>query len=218
MQSAQNYSHVIWDWNGTLFDDVGWCITVMNRLLASRNLKPLGGIAEYHRVFCFPVINYYRNVGFDLEKESFEDLAEEYVAMYHAGKTGNCTLRQNAVFVLETLKQRHATQVVLSATKTSDLLSQMSAFPILSYFDETLGLSDIYAKSKIDVGLDYIARKTIKRALLIGDTAHDYETAKALGADCLLIAGGHQSKERLLTCGVPVLDDLLEIGEYISIT
>ncbi len=47
--------------------------------------------------------------------------------------------------------------------------------------------------------------------LLIGDTIHDFEVAREIGADCLLIANGHQSKGRLLTCGVPVLNSLTEL-------
>ena len=41
--------------------------------------------------------------------------------------------------------------------------------------------------------------------VLIGDTLHDYDTAKAMGVPCILCAIGHQSKEDLLTAGVPVV-------------
>ena len=34
------------------------------------------------------------------------------------------------------------------------------------------------------------------------------EVAQRIGADCILIAAGHHSEERLLTCGVPVVKDL----------
>ena len=33
--------HVIWDWNGTLLDDVGHAVATMNTLLAPRGLPPL---------------------------------------------------------------------------------------------------------------------------------------------------------------------------------
>jgi len=49
---------------------------------------------------------------------------------------------------------------------------------------------------------------------LIGDTVHDYEVAREIGAKCLLIAGGHQSIEKLTACGVPVLNNIKEIYNY----
>ncbi|MDR2569759.1 MAG: HAD family hydrolase, partial [Oscillospiraceae bacterium] len=83
------------------------------------------------------------------------------------------------------------------------------------YFDELLGLSDIYAKSKIDIGLDYLSRKNAEKAILIGDTIHDYEVASALGIDCVLIPNGHQSREMLFSCNVPILDDISFVPKYL---
>ena len=50
-----------------------------------------------------------------------------------------------------------------------------------------------------------------ENAIVVGDLTHDFEMAQAMGARCLLFAGGHQDKERLLACGVPVIDDLTEV-------
>lgn len=42
---------------------------------------------------------------------------------------------------------------------------------------------------------------------MIGDSLHDFETARAMKTDCILFSGGHQAKKDLLTAGVPVVDD-----------
>jgi len=55
-----------------------------------------------------------------------------------------------------------------------------------------------------------------KKALLIGDTLHDYEVAQALKVDCLLIAKGHQSEAILRTSAVPVLEDITGVLRYLS--
>ena len=208
-------SHVFWDWNGTLFDDADWCLQIINGMLAKRNIKTLDGIEEYREVFCFPIIDYYKRIGFDFSKQSFEELAEEYIAAYHSDKTGSCKLHNNAETVLRTLQNKNITQVVLSASEINNLLSQMKEFDINGYFEEILGISDIYAKSKVDIGLKYIAQKNITSALLIGDTEHDLEVANALGIDCVLVAGGHQSKEKLLSRNVTVVDDISGVLEYV---
>ena len=44
MEIAKKYSHIIWDWNGTLFNDVEWCVKTVNRMLANRNIKVLDNI------------------------------------------------------------------------------------------------------------------------------------------------------------------------------
>jgi phosphoglycolate phosphatase len=169
----------------------------------------------YRQVFGFPIIDYYNEIGFDFEKESFDELAKEYIALYHRGKTGNCQLDDKAEYILKIAQENNIKQIILSASEQSNLLSQIGEFNIHHYFEDILGLSDIYGKSKVDVGLDYINEKSIEKALLIGDTRHDYEVAKAMGCDCLLVANGHQSKERLQKCGVPVLDNMLQVKGFI---
>ena len=48
-------AYVVWDWNGTLFDDVALCIQVMNGMLEKRGLPRLAGPEQYRQVFTFPV-------------------------------------------------------------------------------------------------------------------------------------------------------------------
>ena len=211
MLPSKNYSHIIWDWNGTLLNDAEWCLSVKNGMLARRGIKTLADIDAYRRVFGFPIKSYYQKIGFDFNKEPFEEIAEEYIRLYHANKTGNCRLHDDARLVLEAVSNKGIKQVVLSASEVKNLLSQINEFAIGHYFTAILGLTDIYAKSKLEVGLDYINRHNIKNAVLFGDTEHDYEVATKLGIDCLLIANGHNSKERLLACGVPVLDGLCHV-------
>ena len=215
MQTVKKYSHVFWDWNGTLFDDVEWCVTVMNKMLTARGLRKFGGVEEYRRVFGFPVIDYYRRIGFDLDREPFGELAEEYVALYHSERTGGSGLSRGALPALEALRERRIRQIVLSASEEGALRAQIEGAGIIGYFDEILGISDIYAGGKLGIGLEYIRKNNIGRALLIGDTEHDFEVAGALGIDCLLVASGHQNIERLAARGVPVIEDLTRLVEYI---
>ncbi|MHB8852121.1 MAG: HAD family hydrolase, partial [Ignavibacteriaceae bacterium] len=86
-------------------------------------------------------------------------------------------------------------------------------FRVEKYFLYLFGLDNIYAASKIDLGKKLMKKLQVdfKNILLIGDTIHDFDVAKEIGADCMLISNGHQSKDRLLTCGVPVLDSLKDL-------
>jgi len=212
----QKYSHIIWDWNGTLFDDVAWCIECMNVMLTKRGLPIIQDISTYHNAFCFPVIQYYMSIGFDFQREPFEHLAKEYTGLYHSNKSGNSKLHANAENVLRKINNMSITQIILSASEISMLHSQINEFDINMYFNEILGLSDVFGKNKIDIGLDYIARTKITSALLIGDSMHDYDVATALGTDCVLIPNGHQSRNTLLASGATILDDISCVIPYID--
>lgn len=205
-----NYTHVIWDWNGTLLDDFEWCISRINIMLRKRGLPILDSVESYHNVFGFPVREYYQRVGFDFEKEQFERLAIEYIDLYHSDDN-SVALFPEAKKILTEIQQNGIHQVILSASEMANLVTQMKPFNINTYFDEILGISDIYATSKTDMGKEYMLRAKPKNAVLIGDTTHDKEVADALGIECILVANGHQSKNTLLSCGAVVVDDLMDI-------
>ena len=211
------YTHIIWDWNGTLYNDVEWCYIVINEMLSKRNMKTLDSILEYQRLFCFPIINYYKNVGFNFEKESFDEITKEFILLYHSEKSNDYCKLHNEVFnILELFYKRNKIQIILSASERNNLLSQVYTFNIKQFFHEILGLSNIHAKSKLEIGISYTKQYGIKNAVLIGDTVHDFEVANGLNIDCLLISKGHQNKEKLITCNVPVLENLYQIIEYIE--
>lgn len=172
-------------------------------------------VDEYRAVFGFPVIDYYRRAGFDFTRESFDDTAVEYHALYY-GENSSAALFPRAAEILGELQKAGYSQCILSASESTKLLKQIKPFGIEKYFDEILGISDILASGKIETGRAYMERAKPGKALLVGDTAHDAETARAVGADCVLIAGGHQAKETLETTGAPVIGSLSEIINFLA--
>lgn len=204
---------VLWDWNGTLLDDLTYAIGVRNRTFPAFGLPRIGSVAEYHRQFTFPVRRYYERAG--VTDETFVAVAHAWMAEYVRG-FDTVPLHGDAVEALARFAAAGVRQAVLSATRRDMLESQIARFPIRAYFTDVLGLSDIYARSKEAVGLDYLARCGVPAAstLMIGDTLHDAEVARAMGTGCVLVARGHQSRETLLTAGVPVMDTLLEAAAW----
>ena len=204
---------VLWDWNGTLLDDLAYAIGVRNRTFPAFGLPRIGSVAEYHRQFTFPVRRYYERAG--VTDETFVAVAHAWMAEYVRG-FDTVPLHGDAVETLARFAAAGVRQAVLSATRRDMLESQIARFPIRAYFTDVLGLSDIYARSKEAVGLDYLARCGVPAAstLMIGDTLHDAEVARAMGTGCVLVARGHQSRETLLTAGVPVMDTLLEAAAW----
>ena len=52
--------YVIWDWNGTLLDDVELCVEGLNWLLAQFGYPQRYDRAAYQAIFGFPIEDYYR--------------------------------------------------------------------------------------------------------------------------------------------------------------
>ncbi len=206
------YSHIIWDFNGTILDDVTPCIDVLNTMLKERSLKSVTK-DEYLKVFGFPIKAYYEKLGFDFTKEDYGVMAIEWSKLYKdaAENSGICKGVKEA---LEHFKKLGLPQYILSATEYGMLKEQIKSLGIGSYFTELLALKDFHAVSKVSLGKEWAEKVKPQRMLFIGDTLHDYETAVAMGAECVLIAAGHQCRDRLSKCGVPVLSSAEELIPY----
>ena len=65
----RRYDYVLWDWNGTLLDDLALNLSVENELLRRRGLFERADKDYYLEHFGFPIIEFYRALGFDFSKE-----------------------------------------------------------------------------------------------------------------------------------------------------
>jgi len=209
--TALDYTDVVWDWNGTLLDDAWLCREIMHDQLVSRGLPGLS-MERYGAIFGFPVRAYYERAGFDFSDEPFEIPAREFIDVYEA-RRHEAPLRREAREVLGRLREAGIRQHLLSAYSHASLQTLVNARGLSEYFATIAGISDCFAASKLDRGLELA--ETIagpaRRVLLVGDTDHDCEVARGMGADCMLIAAGHQSLERLQACGQPMLRSLDEL-------
>lgn len=205
---------IIWDWNGTLLNDLGLCVSSINVLLEQRKLPVLNS-RKYKEVFSFPVQDYYKTIGFDFDREDFEVPAMEFINLYEDG-VENCTLQNGTLEILNFLKKKGIRQFVLSAMHQEMLEKTLKHNGIFHFFEGVAGLGDHFAVSKMERGRQLIHRFNIERenAWMIGDTVHDYEVAQELEIHCILVADGHQSLERLKNTGAMVVNNLFELKEF----
>ena len=201
---------ILWDWNGTLLDDVWLGLEAMNALLARYDKPLLRDLDHYRSVFCFPVSDYYDKLG--VGGELFAVTSHEWMAEYYA-REEKCLLRTGAMDALQAFRAAGCRQVVLSASKRDNLLKQMARYPgVREQFDGILGLDHIYATSKVAVGQTWMQESGVSPAdcVMIGDTLHDAEVAQALGCRCILADGGHQARHVLDTAGCEIADGVLD--------
>ena len=207
---------ILWDWNGTLLDDVDLCVAALNRLLAMHGYPQRYDRAAYQEIFGFPIEEYYRRAGFDLSKHPFAQLAEIYTAHYVPASAA-CPLAPGAAEALQAFAAAGVKQVILSASPLDTLQAQVAQRGVGPYFDRLLGLNDVFAKSKVELGLTYLKESGFDpdRAVMIGDTVHDHEVARALGVRCVLQCAGHQPEHVLRTAGVPVAANVAGAAQLI---
>ncbi len=206
------YQHIIWDWNGTLLNDTWLCVEVLNGLLARRGRGPIT-TQDYRENFGFPVIHFYEFLGFDTDVDGFEQVSHEFIRDYEARWLEECALHPEVVAVLTAMSARGATHSVLSAAKHEALEIGIGHFGIRPHFEGLCGTDNIFALGKIEQGRRWIAglNRAPCEVVLIGDTLHDHEVAEAMGTDCILLAHGHHTPERLAASGRPVAHSLQEL-------
>jgi len=216
---TQNFSSIdtiLWDWNGTLLDDVDICISAMNRMLADRKMPTIAR-EFYFENFTFPVITYYEAMGWDFTKESFANISIEFMANYDA-LFNSSPLHQNTFEMLEYFKEQGYKQIVVSALEHNRLVESLSIHGLDHFFDAAYGIENILGGGKIHLAKKMIEEQNLipEQTCMIGDTEHDLEVAQAIGTQCILVAHGHHKMERLQLLNVPVVNNFAELKEVLK--
>lgn len=208
------YTHVIWDWNGTLLDDIGASLASVNDMLAKRGEPPMDK-NRYKECMGTPIIRFYEQV-FDLSKEDYASILAEYNAgyMYHLA---DCSLTDGAVEAIEKFAAAGVHQAIVSSSNNAQLCENAKKYGVFDKFEAVLGAADFKADSKIERARLYLAESAEKGAVLVvGDLEHDAEMAAEIGADCVLLTSGHEHPERLKRSGAVIFDKIEELILFVE--
>jgi len=210
------WRHIIWDWNGTLLDDLWLSLDIINTMVVRYGL-PHVDEATYKRIFDFPVRNYYLKLGFDFSRTPFEEVGGKFIDAYTTRWT-ECRLQDGAEAALRHVRESGVRQSILSAAARSLVEGGVKHFELGKYFANVVSLDNPWAEGKIEAGRRFMERIDCgpEDTLLIGDTAHDFEVAGALGINCVLLTCGHHPRAKLEPTGAPVLDSPAEAVGYLE--
>ena len=208
-----NKKHIIFDWNGTLIDDAWIFVDILNALLKKRNLDQIG-LMEYQEMFCFPISNFYQNLGFDVKPSAFKVLKEDFVFEYNK-RQFSAHLFPDAIDTLNKIKSHNIQLSILSASNQKILSSLVNFYSINRYFSHILGVDNYEAVGKEVLGLELLKSLGESRSdiAIVGDTDLDYKISQKLGIGCILISRGHQSLKRLSALDCPVICSLAGLLE-----
>lgn len=212
MYDPFDYSHVVFDWNGTIIDDVALAVASVNSIRADLGLADIS-LPTYRSKFCFPIRTFYANLGFDFADTDFETLVLSYLEYFDAGVV-ECGLCPGVQSLITGLHANETHIAVLSASQQETLHHTARCNGIEGQIDILFGLEDSTANGKLMRARELHHQLTLTsndRVLMIGDTDHDAEVAQDRGWDFLAVSTGHQNADRLRRLNVPVCEALTDV-------
>ncbi|MGL1935999.1 MAG: HAD family hydrolase [Fibrobacterales bacterium] len=213
---AHKYQWILFDWNGTLLDDVDYGLKIVNTICKQYSVPEITR-EWYLDHFGFPLIEFYEKLGFDFSDYTFDDLSQVFMNIYHAA-LDTVLLHTGTMEVLEALGQ-HYSLGIISAYKQERLDIAVKEYGVDAFFTAVYGVTDDRADSKSHSLKEMLDRYDINpsQTLLVGDTLHDYEVAKENGIDALLIEAGHQSQKQwhAILDETHILNDLNDLPTWL---
>ena len=202
-------AHLVWDWNGTLLNDLDLVVEATNAAFAAIG-GPMVTAEDHRRDFRRPVIDYY---AFVLGRPVS---ADEFVRLDHAFHTAyrtrllECALADDAV---DAISAWPGTQSLLSMWFHDELLPEVSRRGLAERLVRVDGLrATIGGGHKAEHLVEHLAALEVKGddTVLIGDSIDDAHAADEVGAQVVLYAGGFTDPEVLRASGRPLAATLVE--------
>ena len=205
---------ILWDFNGTVMNDVDASTGAVNAMLARRRL-PLITREWYTLHLVMPLERFYSDIGFDMGAEKIEEVSAEFQR--------ECAKLDRPVFAevraaLDRFRQRGYRQLLFSSLYHDVLLAQVQERGIEDYFEEIVGRKDRSLGGKEEAVAACLAEKRIDPAtvLIVGDLTTDWDMAKFVGCPCALIEKGHQHRLILEKTDAYVLKDASELDQLLE--
>jgi phosphoglycolate phosphatase len=219
----------VFDWNGTLFDDMAATHEATNASLAFFGKGPIT-LEEEQETFTFPLIHFYEKMGINADDylRHTDELSRLFVEVYERENV-NCGLREGSIELLDWLAANNVTCKILSNHRQDHLDHDVGRFGIAHYFHEISGNADpatiVQGLSKQFRLEDYMARHgfTADKTFIIGDSHEELELARHLKLTGISISGGLMTPTRLARFGAdycidhmaevrPILEDLWRLA------
>jgi phosphoglycolate phosphatase-like HAD superfamily hydrolase len=201
--------HLVWDWNGTLFDDQVATVAAVNDALARLGVPAIDA-DTYRSHYTRPVQRFYERVaGRPIAPEQWRLLDDTYHDSYHA-QVERLALAADARAALQAAEAAGLTQSLLSMWRHQHLVPLVERLGIGGFFARVDGLRVPGGAGKAEHLVGHLQALKVDAAatVLVGDALDDLEAARAVGARCVLYDGGSHHRRVLEATGAPVVDSL----------
>jgi phosphoglycolate phosphatase-like HAD superfamily hydrolase len=202
-------NHVVWDWNGTLVDDLPIVVESVNAALAA-----IGEAAidehDYREHFTRPVDQFYvRLLERPIPDEEWFALDRVFHERYLTA-LDRIPLTGDAIEAIDAVEARGWSQSILSMWWEEDLTACVERRGLTERMTLIQGNRDDAGGEKAAHLLRHLTKLDVDAAsvVMIGDSLDDAAAASAVGTACILYDGGSHHRTHLEDAGVPVTDTL----------
>lgn len=210
--------HVVWDWNGTLFDDLHIVVEAVNAAIDPFGVPSIDANG-YRDHFQRPVQGFYDILlGRPVEDHEWHHIDEVFHEAYR-DRLHHADLHTTALPAMERVAAEGGSQSLLSMWWHDELVPTVERLGIGEYMvridGNRHGAGDRKATQLIR-HLDELESHGIDRraVVMVGDTFDDGHAAHEAGIGCVLFAGGgSHHRHELEATGLPVADTLTEALE-----
>ncbi len=206
--------HIIWDWNGTLFDDLHIVVESVNASLAGLGAPPINADG-YQDHYTRPVDLFYeRLLNRELDDAEWKQIDATFHETYRLALP-RADLALDAVDALETVAGRGWTQSILSMWWHEELVPFVEGRGIDRFMQRVDGnrhdageTKQIHLERHLEqLGIDDLGAGAF---LVVGDALDDARAALGAGVPCALYDSGSHHRSELEAAGVPVVESLQE--------
>ncbi|MFF8843259.1 HAD family hydrolase [Streptomyces sp. NPDC015127] len=210
--SGHHSAHLVWDWNGTLLDDIGAVIEATNAAFAEIGLEQIT-LERYRELYCVPVPRFYERLMGRLPTDAEWLVMDAAFHKHYWARADACGLAAGAAELLVRRQEAGLTQSLLSLAPHEHLIPIVRRHGIEERFvrvDGRVGASTTGKAEHMVRHLSALEGVTPDRIVIIGDAVDDAVAADHVGAKAVLYTGGSHSRGSLAKAGVPVVDTLEE--------
>ncbi|MFI1397871.1 HAD family hydrolase [Streptomyces sp. NPDC020681] len=213
---GKHNTHLVWDWNGTLLDDIKAVIGATNAAFEEIGLEPIT-LESYRELYCVPIPRFYERLMGRLPTDAEWVVMDEAFHRHYSDHRVGCGLTEGVEELLREWRAAGRSQSLLSMYGHEELVPVVRGYGIESHFirvDGRTGPSgggkSLHMERHL-AALDGLAAP--ERTVVIGDAVDDAVAAAHVGALAVLYTGGSHSRASLESVGVPVVDTLAEAVE-----
>jgi phosphoglycolate phosphatase-like HAD superfamily hydrolase len=205
-------THLVWDWNGTLFHDIDAVIGATNASFAELGLPSIT-VDRYRELYCVPVPRFYERLLGRLPSDAEWAVMDATFHRYYWALAESCGLAEGAAELLAARRAAGLTQSLCSLAPHEQLVPIVAAHGISDHFLRVDGRRDSSTAGKAAQmvrHLESLGPLDPRDVVVIGDTLDDAVAAAHVGARAVLYTGGSHTRAALESAGVPVVDSLAE--------
>jgi phosphoglycolate phosphatase-like HAD superfamily hydrolase len=211
-------THLVWDWNGTILDDIQAVIGATNAAFAEIGLGSIT-LDRYRELYCVPIPRFYERLMGRLPSDAEWAVMDETFHRHYTERRDSCALTRGVEELLARWRLAGRSQSLLSMYGHEQLVPVVRRYGIEGHFLRVDGRRGPSGGSKalhLERHLAELARAggiSAGRTVVIGDAVDDAVAATHVGARAVLYTGGSHSRAGLEAAGVPVVDSLAEAVE-----